>query len=131
MTLPGWTPISPRTRAFLDDYDAAGRAPGGDLGAVFADTFLALDPSHAVSLTPAMLAAALPARRRLFDDAGVGELRRADARELRLDDRHRLVRAEWVALADGREVRLVSTLLVRDAEIVVYLNHTDPREALA
>jgi hypothetical protein len=77
-----------------------------------------------------MLAAALPARRGMFDAAGVGAIRRTDARQLRLDDHHVLVSVDWTAeRADRDPLRLESTFLIRrepdGPRIVVYLNHHD------
>lgn len=131
-----WTPLEPDVATFLDDFDA--RSAAGDGGAaLFAGTFLALDPVRAVSLTPAVLAAALPARRNMFSQAGLGPAGRVDAWQLRLDDRHVLVAANWAAeRSDGRPpLGLASTFLLRreDAgyEVVVYLNHQDLAVALA
>ncbi len=128
MSTPQWTPLDPDNEAFLDAYDRLGA--GGDPAALFAPQFLAVDPARAVSITAAMLAAALPARRGMFDAAGVGEIRRAQASQLRLDDRHVLIRADWVADRPGRDpLRLSASLLVRQEpagpSILVYLNHLD------
>ncbi|WP_433223368.1 hypothetical protein ACQP00_25950 [Dactylosporangium sp. CS-047395] len=125
-----WTPLDPDVAAFLDAYDS------GDPLALFAATFLALDPARAVAITPAQLAAALPARRAMFDRAGVGPLTRAAARQLRLDDRHLLVGADWTAPRTGGEpLHTTSTFLLRregdSFQIMVYLNHTDLAAALA
>jgi hypothetical protein len=130
-------PIEPDIAAFLDDYDAYGRDRTGPAPEheVFAASFLALDPAHVLTLTPAQLAAALPARRRRFDAAGVGDIHRTGARQLRLDDRHVLVSATWSAARDGADpVMLSSSFLLRregDAyQIVVYVNHVDLDAAL-
>jgi len=122
--------------AFLDDFDRRSAGPDSDVTGLFAPTFLALDPARALSLTPSMLAAGLPARRRMFEDAGVGPVRRVAARELRLDDRHSLVSAEWTAdRATGEPLRLASMFLVRREpegwQVLVYLNHADVAELLA
>jgi hypothetical protein len=129
-------PIEPDIAAFLDDYDAYGRDHPGPAPEPFAATFLALDPAHALTLTPAQLAAALPARRRRFDAAGVGEIHRTGASQLRLDDRHVLVTATWSADRDGADPLALrsSFLLRREGEryqIMVYLNHVDLDSALA
>ncbi|RMI27849.1 hypothetical protein EBN03_32430 [Nocardia stercoris] len=72
----------------------------------------------------------------MFADAGVGELRRAAASQLVLDDRHIVVSAEWVASRDGAApLALKSTFLLRREDgqlrIVVYLNHNDLHAVLA
>jgi hypothetical protein len=124
-----WTPPDPDVAAFLDDYDH------GDATALFADTFLALDPARATAVTPAQLAAALPARRQMFAAAGVGPLNRTGARQQRLDDRHILVAADWSAeRSTGGPLNVASTFLLRregdSFQIMVYLNHTDLAAAL-
>jgi hypothetical protein len=131
-TGPAWTEPEPEVAAFLDDYDSRGDRAAG----LFAGTFLVLDPARAISLDPAALAAALPARRRMFDAAGVGEISRTGARQLRLDAQHVLVSATWRADRAGSvPLELASTLLLRREpdryEVVVYLNHTDLAAALA
>jgi hypothetical protein len=125
-----WTPLDPDVSAFLDAYDS------GDAPALFADTFLALDPARAVAVTPAQLTAALPARRAMFDRAGVGAMSRTGARQQRLDERHLLVNADWSAPRTAAEpLHLTSTFLLRREgdrfQILVYLNHTDLTAALA
>lgn len=135
MNQPGWTTLEPDVAAFLDEYDAHGRSADENAATLFADSFLVLDPVRAATVTPAALAAALPARRRMFDNAGVGEFSRTDARQLRLDDRHVLVTADWSAeRAGATPLPLTSTFLLRregsDYRVVVYLNHTDLAAAL-
>jgi hypothetical protein len=125
-----WTPLDPDVSAFLDAYDT------GDAPALFAGTFLALDPARAVAVTPAQLTAALPARRAMFDRAGVGPLSRTAARQQRLDEHYLLVNADWSAPRAGTDpLHLTSTLLLRREgggfQILVYLNHTDLTAALA
>ncbi|MFD9739341.1 hypothetical protein [Umezawaea sp. NPDC059074] len=123
-----WTPPDDDVVSFLDDYDLRGR-DGGDWSGVFSGTFLALDPQRALALTPRQLGAGLPARRKMFTGAGVTALRRVSARQQRLDDRHVLVRAEWLAERPIAPVALASTFLLRREadhyEIAVYLNHND------
>jgi hypothetical protein len=72
----------------------------------------------------------------MFDAAGVSDVQRVDARQLRLDDHHLLVSVDWTAArADQDPVRLESTFLVRrepdGLRIVVYLNHHDVAALLA
>jgi hypothetical protein len=130
-----WTPLDHDVADFLDEFDERGADPGGGSEELFASHFLAVDPSHAVSLTPEQLAATLPARREMFAAAGVGAVRRRDARQLRLDDRHLLVAGRWAAARAGGELELSSTLLVRSESggyrVLVYLNHRDVAELLA
>lgn len=130
MTTSGWSPLDPNIEAFIDAYDRLSAGTGTETTALFAPTFLALDPARAVALTPAMLAAALPARRGMFDAAGVGAIQRGDARQLRLDAHHILVSVNWTAeRADRDPLRLASTFLLRrepdGLRVVVYLNHHD------
>lgn len=125
-----WGPLDPDIEAFIDDYDRLGTEAETEATSLFAANFLALDPAHAVAITPAMLAAALPARRGMFEAAGVGAIRRAGARQLRLDARHVLVSVDWSAQrADRDPLRLESTFLLRrepeGPRILVYLNHHD------
>ncbi|MFI5907898.1 hypothetical protein [Dactylosporangium sp. NPDC051541] len=118
-----WTPLDPEVAAFMDEYDRGALR-------LFADPFLALDPARAVAVTPAQLGAAMPARRAMFDRAGVGTLRRTGTRQLRLDDRHILVGADWSApRTSGGTFDTTATFLLRREgqtfQIMVYLNHTD------
>jgi len=130
MNTSTWTVLDPDIEALLDEYDRRSDEPGTGATALFAANFLALDPVHAVTLTPAILAAALPARRAMFEAAGVGAIRRARACQLRLDDTHALVNVNWTAERSGQQpLQLDSTFLVRrepdGLRIVVYLNHHD------
>ncbi len=125
-----WTAPDAEIAAFLDEFDEHSATPGGDATALFGPTFLVLDPAHALTMTPSALASALPARRRMFEQAGVGTVRRFAASQLRLDDRHMLISADWNAdRTTGSPLRLSSTFLVRrESEgwrVLVYLNHID------
>jgi hypothetical protein len=111
-------------------------APDGDLESLFSSPFLALDPGSMHSLTPQALAKALPARREMFDAAGITNIRRIAAAESVLDVQHRLLRVQWAAeRVPGPSITLCSTFLVRNGpagmRIAVYLNHTNLREELA
>jgi hypothetical protein len=109
-----WTTPEPAISSFLDDFDERGSDPDGGSEELFYPIFLAVDPTDAISLTPEQLAATLPARRAMFGNAGVAQVRRRGARRLRLDDRHVLVAAEWTAEREGgAPLRLFSSLLVR------------------
>lgn len=135
MTTSDWAAPEPDIQAFLDEFDRRSGG-GGGAAALFAAQFLAVDPVRALVLTPEVLAGALPGRRKMFDAAGVGEIRRGEARQLRLDDRHLLVAAEWSAeRAGAAPLRLASTFLVRrepdGPRILVYLNHHDVAALLA
>ncbi|MFB9450140.1 hypothetical protein Dvina_28215 [Dactylosporangium vinaceum] len=123
-----WTPLDADVAAFMAEYDS------GSLH-LFASPFLALDPARAVAVTPAQLGAALPARRAMFDRAGVGPLQRTTTRQQRLDDKHILVGAAWSAdRTSGEPFTTTATLLLRREDttfqIMVYLNHTDLAAAL-
>jgi hypothetical protein len=136
MITSSWGPLEADIEAFVDEFDRRSAGPGTGTTALFATNFLALEPARAVALTPAMLAAALPARRGMFDAAGVGDIRRADACQLSLDNQHVLVSIDWIAeRAYGDPLRLESTFLVRrepdGPRIVVYLNHHDVAEMLS
>jgi hypothetical protein len=125
-----WTPLDPDIDGFLNEYDRRSVQPGAEATTLFAASFLALDPARAIALTPAMLANALPVRRRMFDSAGIGTIRRTDARQLRLDDQHILLSVDWTAERTDRDpLRLESTFLMRrepeGLRILVYLNHHD------
>lgn len=123
-----WHAPTDDVAAFLADFD--NRRTDGGIGDQFAENFLAVDPNSVTVLTPAMLAAALPLRRRKFQDAGISEVCRRETRQLELDERHLLVAAEWDADRPGQQpIRLESTFLLRrdtaGLRILVYLNHHD------
>jgi hypothetical protein len=130
-----WSHPDPDVRAFLDDFDERGASPDGGSEQLFAATFLAADPSSAVPLTPEQLAGTLPARRAMFDAAGVGAVRRQRAQQLRLDDRHVVVSGTWSADRTEGALELSSTLLLRSERdgyrVLVYLNHHDISALLA
>jgi hypothetical protein len=139
MNSNSWMDLDVDLAAFFDNYDRA-NATSEDgkvaVASLFAATFLAVDPQRAVAIAPDLLAAALPSRRRMFDDAGVGPIRRLAARQLTLDDRHVLVSADWTATRTGREdLRLSSMFLLRrepdGLRILVYLYHSDVAALLA
>jgi len=128
-------PPSTEVARFLDDFDRLTSRASVDATTVFADSFQVLDASGAHTLTPAALvAAAIPARRALFESAGVTGVTRGDARELALDDLHRLVTVEWSAARPSGALRLSSSFLLRRQgegwRVAVYINHTDPRVVL-
>lgn len=124
-----WTSLEPAIDAFLNDFDARRADPHGRSDELFAPTFLALDPARAVAVTPQQLGAMLPVRRAMFAKAGVGTVRRKDARQLRLDERHVLVAGEWAAERESGTLTLSSTFLLRSEpggyRVLVYLNHHD------
>ncbi len=130
MITSAWNPLDPDIDLFIEEFDRLGSEPDTQVSSLFAETFLALDPARALALTPAMLAGALNARRAMFAKGGVGAVQRSNARQLRLDDDHVLVTAEWSADRGEREPLLLeSTFLIRrepaGPRIVVYLNHHD------
>jgi hypothetical protein len=125
-----WKPLTPDIDAFLAEFERRGTDPQSDSGEQFADQFLTVDPGQAAVLSRAMLTAALPARRKMFDTAGIGAVRCVAASQLDLDERHLLVTADWDAeRAAGEPVRLQSTFMLRREDdgprILVYLNHHD------
>lgn len=130
-----WTRLEPDVRAFIDEFDARGTDPQGEAEKLFASTFLAVDAQLAVGVTPDQFAAALPARRAMFRAAGVSAVVRQRAEQLRLDERHVLVRGQWSAERDAGPITLSSTLLLRNEppgyRILVYLNHHDVAALLA
>ena len=120
---------------FLDAYDRLRATDRTAVAKLFNPTFLVLDPSTATALTPAVLAGVLPARKRMFESAGIRATRRTNAREQRLDELHSLVQVEWVAEREsGAGITLSSTFVLRRSvegmRIVVYLNHRDVRALL-
>lgn len=130
MITSAWGPLDPDIDSFIEEFDRLGSESDTQATSLFAETFLALDPARALALTPAMLAGALNARRAMFAEAGVGAVQRSNAYQLRLDDDHVLVAADWTANRGDREPLLLeSTFLLRrepaGPRIVVYLNHHD------
>ncbi len=98
-------------------------------GEMFADPFLYADPSGAHPVPREAFLKSLPARVRMFADAGVGRARLTAVDQQRLDDHYLLVRTEWEAprLAGGDPVHLSSSYLMHDdgarLQVVAYLNH--------
>jgi hypothetical protein len=116
----------------VDDLFAA---MGGDgstsdaMGEMFADPFLYADAGGARPVPRDAFLESLPARVRMFADAGVGRTELTAADQQRLDDHYLLVRAEWTAprLAGGDPVHLASSFVLHDdgsrLQVVAYLNH--------
>ena len=129
MNAPAWTPLEDDITAFLDDYDTRGRSEDADQSSSFAPNFLALEPTRSTALTPAVLVAALPIRRRAFTQAGIGDFTRVAARQMRLDDHHVLLNVDWQAAHRPSPIPISATFLLRREahgyEITLYLNHTD------
>ena len=76
-------------RAFLE------RVSGEGGTALFHDPFLSLDPGAVLVVGREQLAAALPARGRMFAEAGVTGLVPQEVSARRLDARHLLAEATW------------------------------------
>jgi hypothetical protein len=120
-------------------FEALGAAGDDDAGAaLFADTFLSLDPKSASMVTNEQLRAALPHRSAMFAAAGVRATRLEHLETRPLDDLHQLVSTCWATElddADAEPLTLRSTYLVRLVDgawrIVVYLNHDDIAAELA
>lgn len=131
-----WKPLDPDIEAFLTAYEKFGDTPEPDAGTPFAEHFIATDPQRATMVSPAMLVASLPARRKMFEQAGIGAIHRTGAAQQDLDAHHVLVTTEWEAeRATGDPLRLESTFLLRreadGPRILVYLNHHDITALLA
>jgi hypothetical protein len=124
-----WREPDAEAAAFLDAFDRAADST------FFAERFLTADPSRAVVTDRAALEAALPARRAMFANAGVGPLTRTDAAQLDLDPLHVLLTVEWEALRHGSPLNLDATFLLRrerdGLRILAYLNHRDVPRLLA
>ena len=136
MITASWKPLDPDIRDFLTEFQRRGDESEADDGGYFAEQFLTTDPNRAAVVTRAMLIASLPARRKMFEAAGVGTVRCVDASQLDLDEYHVLVTTDWEAERPGNpSLRLESTyLLRREADgprVVVYLNHRDLTTLLA
>lgn len=99
---------------------------------LFCEEFLSLDPISASVVDRAQLAAALPARARMFASIQADGMALVDLDEDPIDDRHTWVRTAWqVRFRDGAADPLsvrASYLLRLDGgqwRIAVYLNHAD------
>lgn len=131
-----WKSVDADIEAFLTNYEKFGDTPGAGAATPFAEQFIATDPQQATVVSPEMLIASLPARRKMFEQAGIGKIRRVGAAQLDLDAHHSLVNTEWEADRWGGDpLRLESTFLLRRAadgpRILVYLNHHDITALLA
>lgn len=112
---------------------------GDDEGAaLFAQTFLSLDPTSVSVVTNEQLRAALPHRSAMFAAAGVRGLSLERLEAQALDDRHQLVVTSWTTeLEDPHTdpLTLRSTYVIRLVDeswrIVLYLNHDDIAAELA
>jgi len=87
--------LSTDVAEFLDAFDRRNAQDDTDTTALFGATFLALDPTSVVALTPRALAAVLPARKQMFAGAGVRSLCRENAREQRIDATFTFRRVSW------------------------------------
>lgn len=119
-------------------FEVLGTAADERGAALFAETFLSLDPMSASVVTNEQLRAALPRRSAMFAAAGVRAIRleHLDARPL--DELHQLVTTWWATEledVDAEPLTLRSTYLVRLVDgswrIVLYLNHNDMAAELA
>ncbi|NUP73469.1 MAG: hypothetical protein HOQ07_02250, partial [Sinomonas sp.] len=91
----------------------------------FAEVFMNADPNHCAPVEKAQLAAALPARRAMFEAAGIDSLRLVDGSSEELTDGYVLARTIWraePAQEPGLELR--STYILRrradGVEVVFY-----------
>jgi hypothetical protein len=122
-------------RALFEELESADDEAAA---ALFADTFLSLDPASASVVTNEQLRAALPRRSAMFAAAGVRATRLEHLHTRALDERHQLVSTSWTTALvdpDAEPLTLRSTYVVRlvDASwrIVLYLNHDDIAAELA
>jgi len=101
----------------------------------FADVFLNANPHRCAPLDRAALAAALPARRALFERAGMGPLQLIGGEDQDLGSGFVLAQTRWRAEARDRTLELRSTYVLRRVddtfEVVFYLNHQDLAELLS
>jgi hypothetical protein len=120
---------------FLELFAAADRGDDDGLGSAFADPFLAADAGGARPVPRAAFLAAIPRRREMFRERGLGAAVLAAHTVTELDEHYLLVRADWTAprLDGGASVQLSSSyLLHRDGDTltaVVYLNHRGLEQA--
>jgi SnoaL-like domain len=124
------TDVEAAVRGFLDRFTSASDAGDTDaLGSCFADVFIAADAQSARAVPRDAFVAAVPRRRQLFADTGVGTAALNSHTIQELDDHHLLVRTEWTApmLAGGEPLHLSSSFLLRrtgeSLTALVYLNH--------
>lgn len=111
--------LAPDVRAFLEQPMIE-----------FADVFMNADPNHCGPIEKARLAAVLPARRAMFESAGVSGLRLVDGSSEDLTDDYVLARTQWRGEPEGAlDVDLRSTYVLHRTgdgfEVVFYLNHQD------
>ncbi len=104
------------------------------VAAQFADDFLAAGPQGPVIVPAAVFAQKLPARKRLFDEAGLESARLTSRRDLRLGERYVLVETKWrMNFASegkpGTSMDVGSSFLVdmggSEPRILVYVAHQD------
>lgn len=125
-------------RAHLERL-GSGAVSGPDSAAdLFAETFLALDPTRSVVVTREQMRAALAQRRARFAAAGIRATRLETLETRPLDDRHHLAETTWSTESDDATAAplvLRTTFLLRESEgnwsVVVYLNHDDIDTELA
>lgn len=115
---------------FLRRFTAASEADDTEmLGGCFAAVFLAGDGNGVRPVARDEFLAAVPRRRQMFADAGVGAARPSCHTVTALDQHYLLVRTEWTAprLGGGDPVELSSSFLLHvDSETttaIAYLNH--------
>jgi hypothetical protein len=128
--------------AWLDSFLAvtggpAGADPGGPLDDLFAEVFLNGDPAGSAPVPRAALRQALPARERLFTDAGLGHPQLESVTYTPLGGHYGVLLTTWrVSALDGvgRSVQLRSSFVLRleheRVEAVAYLNDQDLRSVL-
>jgi hypothetical protein len=102
--------------------------------AYFADHFLAAGPQGPMMVPAAAFAQRLPARKQLFNDAGLTSTELTSRRDLRLGDRYVLVETEWTMnfLPENQpstNLAVSSSFLIdmgsSEPRIVAYIPHQD------
>lgn len=131
------TSLTAEVRAFFDEFERNSAELAIDrIAAQFADTFMNADPQRAMPVPKAAFIAALPQRGKMFEAAGISQVRLASVRETVLDPMHVLAVTDWIAEStDGDEIPLASSFILRrqgsSFVVIFYLNHQDITAVLA
>ena len=118
-------------REFFEAFERNSNALDAEaLAGQFGDHFLGADPARATPVSRADFLDALPARRELFDSAGLLRTRLTSLTETALDADHVLAETTWVGeLRGGDELPLGSSFILRRQGaswvVIFYLNHQD------
>ncbi|MBV8630514.1 MAG: hypothetical protein JOZ83_06285 [Silvibacterium sp.] len=104
----------------------------------FADTFLAAGPNGVTVVKATELAAALPHRKKMFEEMGCRSATLDSVSETKLDDRYTLAEAKWRMTFARNEAQtaefLVGSTYIMDTsgerKILFYLTHQDIKSLL-